>query len=62
MTTALLRAEEVAPLLALSKTAVYRLAAKGVLPSVRWGRVVRFDPEAIEHWIREHSAGNGAQP
>lgn len=60
MSPPLLRAEEVAGRLAMSKAAVYRLAERGELPHVRIGRVVRFDVEALEGWIRAHSAGNGA--
>ncbi|MQA92691.1 MAG: helix-turn-helix domain-containing protein [Gemmatimonas sp.] len=32
---------------------VYRMARNGVLPSVRLGRKVRFDPEVIERWIAQ---------
>jgi excisionase family DNA binding protein len=59
VTTPLLRAEEVARRLALSKAAIFRLAARGSLPHVKIGRNVRFDSEVLERWIAEHSAGNG---
>ncbi len=57
--TSLLRAEDVARRLSISPRAVYRLAERGELPAIRWGRVVRFDPEALERWLAEH-ATNGA--
>ena len=47
----LLRVEEVAARLRLSRTTVYRLAAEGRLPSVRIGFSRRFSPSGIEAWL-----------
>jgi excisionase family DNA binding protein len=55
----LVRAREVAKALALSERSVLRLAAQGDLPHVRVGRSVRFDPAAVEAWLRGHSNGDG---
>jgi excisionase family DNA binding protein len=54
------RAEEIARSLGVSRSTIFRAAAAGSLPSVRIGRSVRFSPEAVERWLAEHSAGNGA--
>jgi excisionase family DNA binding protein len=49
---ALMKAEEVAELLALPTRTVYRLAWQGRLPSVKVGeRCVRFDPVDIREYI-----------
>jgi excisionase family DNA binding protein len=54
MTTTLLRAEDVAALLACSRKTVFRFASEGRLPCVRLAeRMVRFDPVEIEAWIEE---------
>jgi excisionase family DNA binding protein len=53
----LLRAAEVGKRLGFSKQQVYALAASGDLPSVKFGRAVRFDPEDVEEFIREHRRG-----
>ncbi|MFA5786962.1 MAG: helix-turn-helix domain-containing protein [Actinomycetota bacterium] len=57
----LLRAGDVAGRIGASKQAVYLLARENVLPSVRWGRSVRFDPADVEAFIREHRR-EGATP
>ena len=36
---------------------IYDLCRKGIIPHVRMGRRVKFDPEAIEDWIRKGGAG-----
>ena len=45
-------AEWVASRLGVSRWQVYELAKRGVLPHVKLGRLVRFDEEAIETFIR----------
>lgn len=48
----LIRAEEVANALGISRLRVYQLARVGELPSVRLGtKSIRFDPEAVEAWV-----------
>ncbi|MCR9093732.1 MAG: helix-turn-helix domain-containing protein [bacterium] len=49
----LLRANEVAELLGSSTWRVYELARLGQIPSVRFGRTVRFSESELEKWIRE---------
>ncbi len=53
----LLRAGDVAKRIGASKQTVYLLARENALPSVRWGRSVRFDPADVERFIREHRRG-----
>ena len=50
----LLRVEEVAAKLRLSRTTVYRMAAEGKLPSIRIAFSRRFSAAAIEAWLTEH--------
>ena len=57
----LLRVEDVAGRIGASKQTVYLLAREKVLPSVRWGRSVRFDPADVEAFIRQHRR-EGATP
>ncbi len=47
-----LDAAEVARLLGVSKKHVYKQAAKGAIPSFRFGAAVRFDPGALAQWLR----------
>src|SRR5918992_1027656 len=50
----LLRAEEVAEMLAMSRRQVYRWAAERRMPAIKFGPgAVRFDPEDIEAWLRQ---------
>jgi excisionase family DNA binding protein len=36
---------------------LYKWAREGEIPSIRFGRQVRFDPDAVEAWIRSRSVG-----
>lgn len=47
----LVTAEEISTELSITPARVYDLARQGVLPSVRLGRQIRFDPERIKAWI-----------
>jgi len=49
----LLTATGVAERLEITEDAVYRLTRQKVLPSVRIGRLIRFDEHALEVWIQE---------
>ena len=50
----LLRPRDVGRKLGLSVPHVYTLAAAGDLPSIKFGKAVRFDPKDVEEFIREH--------
>ena len=54
MTKAPLTAAQVAKRFQVSKSHVYIMAKKGKLPSVQFGRVIRFDEEEIVAFIRAH--------
>jgi excisionase family DNA binding protein len=56
----LLRPEEVREALGLSRTVVYGMIASGELPVVRVGRAVRVPRDGLERWVRERTAGGGA--
>lgn len=49
-------ADEVARLLGVSKKHVYKQAARGAIPSFRFGAAVRFDPGAVAQWLRNRMA------
>ena len=53
----LLTAAHVAALLDVSLPRVYELARVGVIPSVRLGRQLRFDPRLLEEWVRDGGRG-----
>ena len=48
----LLKAEEVAELLSVSRSFAYALMQSGQLPTVQIGRSVRVRPEDLEEFIR----------
>ena len=56
MTGRLLTAVEVAALLAVPTSWVYRAAREGEIPSVTLGRYVRFAPGDIADWIASLTA------
>jgi excisionase family DNA binding protein len=56
----LLRAADVATMLAVSVKQVYRLAETGVLPSVRFSRkCVRFDAKAVAAFVDAARSSDG---
>lgn len=52
----LIRVAELADYMGLPKPRVYQLAREGILPCVRLGRAVRFDPIVIQDFIRNGGA------
>lgn len=55
----LLRVEDVAHRLSLSRARIYQLIAEGVLPSVRVGRSVRVPEHLLRRWIEENTTVSG---
>ncbi len=55
MSRELLRVHEVAWLLGIGRSKTYELIARGDLPSLRIGRLVRVPRHALEQWIAEHT-------
>ena len=53
MQTRLIDVKSVAERLGEKPATVYDYARQGILPCVRLGRKVKFDPKAIERWIEE---------
>ncbi len=52
-------AKWVGEILGVSPFRVYELARLGLLPCVRLGRQIRFDPDRLREWIQ---AGGAAAP
>lgn len=55
------RPEWAARRLNLSVFTIYPYARKGIIPSVRVGKSLRFSPSAIEKYIQEKSQGGNPQ-
>jgi excisionase family DNA binding protein len=53
----LLTAKEVAPRLQMSTGRIYELVRLGILPAVRFGKQVRFHPDALAEFVA--SGGRG---
>jgi excisionase family DNA binding protein len=53
-----LRVAEVAKILDLSVKQIYKLAAKGQIPSLKISSSIRFDPHDIAVWMRSQSSTN----
>lgn len=47
----LLTATELSGATGIPKSRVFQLAREGKLPCIRLGRAMRFDPEAVHHWL-----------
>jgi excisionase family DNA binding protein len=45
---------EVARRLGMSRSNVYHLATIGALPSIKFGKAVRFDQADVDRFIRDH--------
>lgn len=48
-----LNAKQLAAFLAVSVISIYKLAKRGVIPSIRIAGCVRFCPTSIARWLRE---------
>jgi excisionase family DNA binding protein len=53
-----LRVAEIAPILGVSIRTIYRMAAKGQIPSVKTSHTLRFDPHDTATWLRNLSKAN----
>jgi excisionase family DNA binding protein len=47
-----MKVAEVCELLGVDDKHIYRMAARGSLPSFRVGGAVRFDPQEVAKWLR----------
>jgi len=55
MEDVLLRIEEAAKVLRLSRAKAYSMAQRGELPVVRIGRAVRVPAAALQRWVQQHT-------
>jgi excisionase family DNA binding protein len=51
----LLTPRDAAKALSVCERTLYALTKAGVLPAVRLGRCVRYDPDALKAWIKKSS-------
>jgi excisionase family DNA binding protein len=62
----LVNAKDLEGILGIHHKTILRFARLGVLPTVRFGRLVRFNLEQIEDWVRAggdlRQRNNGAVP
>ena len=58
----LLRPAEVADALGIGRSKAYDLIAKGLLPSVRIGGLMRVSVESLERWVSEQAMARPTQP
>jgi excisionase family DNA binding protein len=61
MLNRLLRGNEVAQILNISRAYAYLLMKRGQIPAVRIGRSVRVRPEDLEKFIVENTSGAGQE-
>jgi excisionase family DNA binding protein len=59
VSTTLVKAEIAAQAMGLSKYFLYRLAAKGEIPSYRAGKAIRFDIDELRAWMRTQQSDDG---
>ena len=53
----LLKPDEAAALLAVSRSKFYSLLASGVIPNVRLWHSIRIPAEALRRWVEEQCSG-----
>ena len=51
----MIKVEEVAEMLAMNKTSIYKLTYRKAIPYVRIGGALRFDKDKIIAWINQNS-------
>lgn len=56
MDVRLLRANEVAEVLGVSRATAYSMMAAGILPTVRIGRSVRCPDTELKRWVAQNTA------
>lgn len=61
MSAPLLTAQQAAERLAVPHTWLLAQARENKCPSIRLGRYVRFDAEALDDWVREQARGPRAR-
>ena len=56
----LLKADDVARILNISRSFAYKLMRRGEIPVVRLGRATRVRPSDLEHFVSENVSSDGA--
>ena len=59
---ALLRIDEVADRLAISRATIYRLIRRGAIPTVHIGSSVRIPAAELDRWLRAQVATSSTDP
>jgi len=54
--TEALKVAEVAELLRVTPQHIYKMAAKGIIPSFTIGAAIRFDPHCLADWLQKTAA------
>ena len=49
--TALMTVDEVAAKLRLKRSTIFKLSSRGMIPRVKLGGALRFDPSEIDRWV-----------
>lgn len=61
--TTYMTADDIGKRLAVKGTTIRKWARQGLIPSVRLtGRVLRFDPDAVDEALRERAIGAKGEP
>ena len=55
MSRLLLKPEEAAEALGISRSKLYQLLAAGVIPSLRLGSIIRVPAEGLRRWVERRS-------
>jgi excisionase family DNA binding protein len=58
--TGALKVAEIAELLSVTPQHIYKMAARGSIPSIRISGSVRFDPDEVAAWLQRKCAPEGA--
>ena len=59
---ALLDIKEVSGWLQVKRSTIYLWAEQGMIPHLKLGRLLRFDPDEIEAWLLAHRQGVTPEP
>ncbi len=57
----LLRIDEVADRLTVSRATTYRLIQRGLIPTVHIGTAVRVPADALDRWLQDQVATNASR-
>ncbi len=55
ITRRLLNIDETSEYLGLAQTTIYKMVSQRRLPFVKVGRLVKFDKDLLDEWIKQHT-------